>query len=88
MRDRATIGEILRSLLDDLTAKIGTEAAQAEFSGLLARYGAHTWQELRTQKTARKFAGDLFALIEQTAAAAPPEADPDLEMVVEAPYAE
>jgi phage recombination protein Bet len=89
MRDRASIGDALHSLLDDLAGKIGNEAAQTEFRGLLSRYGVETWEGLRTQKTARKFAGELFALVEQAAAAAPTEADPELfEQEREAPYAE
>jgi phage recombination protein Bet len=86
MRDRASIGEALHNLLDDLAGKIGIEAAQAEFTGLLSRYGVETWEGLRTHKTARKFASDLFALIEQTAAAAPPEADAEID--AEALYAQ
>jgi hypothetical protein len=74
MRDRTSIGETLRSLLDDLTTRIGGEAAHSEFERLLARYGADRWEALRSIKIARKFAGDLYALVEQV-----PELDRDLE---------
>jgi hypothetical protein len=71
MNDRTTIGEALRSLLDDLTTKIGGEAARAEFERLLARYGADKWENLRSVKVARQFAGDLFVLVEQIPEPAP-----------------
>jgi hypothetical protein len=77
MRDRVSIGEALRSMMDGLADKIGTDAAQAEFKNLLTRYGVATWEGLRTQKTARRFAGELFALVEQAATAAP-EVDQEL----------
>jgi phage recombination protein Bet len=75
MRDRTSIGETLRSLLDDLTTRIGGEAAQSEFERLLVRYGADKWEALRSIKIARKFAGDLYALVQQV-----PELDRDAEL--------
>jgi hypothetical protein len=87
MRDRASIGEALQGLLDDLSARIGGEAARGEFQGLLARYGADKWEALRSIKTARKFARDLYALVAQV-----PEPDraPALfeQEMEEDPYAE
>jgi phage recombination protein Bet len=85
MRDRASIGEVFRGLLDDLATRIGDEAAQSEFQKLLARYGADKWEALRSIKTARKLAADLYALVEQVS-----EPDGDLErsdQESEAPYA-
>ena len=74
MRDRASIGEALGGLLDDLATRIGNEAARSEFDRLLSPYGAGRWEDLRSVKAARQFAGDLYALIQPT-----PEPDIDRE---------
>jgi hypothetical protein len=65
MRDRSTIGSALHNLLESLSAQIGEEAARAQFDKLLTQYNASKWEELRSVKTAHKFAGDLYALIQQ-----------------------
>jgi phage recombination protein Bet len=75
MRDRASIEKTLHGLLDDLAARIGDEAARSEFQSLLARYGADRWEALRSIKLARRFAGDLYALIEQVPE---PDRSPDM----------
>jgi phage recombination protein Bet len=75
MRDKTSIQETLRGLLDDLATKIGDEAAQRQFQSLLARYGVDKWEALRSIRIARKFAGELYAFIQQV-----PKPDLDREL--------